>query len=938
MTEFSFLSFQRESFDSILHDLHRSCNVRTNHGMDVSDEADANTDDHMFCAPSQLQASTRAPSPSGDLELLPSPVSSCGSAVTTPRIGSQQSRSRRWSFPSADSASDRARVRQLTDIFERLEPQQMPQKRPSSMLATHPGQNMNGVAQEPLRKVQVGSAVTRHEADVNDGIVVVRRRAAADTQELFGPRYGPARAMPDATPGMMWQVGRKMQQLVVKGDRNSQFYRDLKRQMRHNVDTSDQSEEVLEKTLDMVSTRVVPAGNPEMICQCDVRGAGTECIDNHVLQEQGCCNVDTMDQTEAMLEKTDDMSFAHAMPAAAAGKMWHCTNPRADTKSTDHHVVQQQGGCNIDECNQSKVMHEKRLGMSFWRVVSEATLNMMWYVGGKKHCSSPSACTESTNGHVVQEHVDCSVIASNQSDMLLQKTRGMSPARGMPETTPAKTWEGDQKRHCDDRGAGTDNTDHYVVPEQMGCNVATCDQCDVMSDKTQGMMRHVDGKESTDHDAVQEQMGCKSVTSDQSIAMPETTHGMSSARAMPAATPGMTLHCGQKRHCNDRDAGAENTDHSVGSEQVGCNVATCDQCEVMSEKTLGTMWHVDREESTDHKMVQEQLGCNGTKTDQGIVLPENTLSTSSARAMLAATPGMTLHCGQNRHCNDRDAGNESTDHYVVPEQVGCNVATCDQCDVMSDKTQGMMRHVDGKQEQMGCSSVTSDQSIAMPENTHGMGSARAMPAATLGMTLHCGQNRHCDDLDAGIESIDHDAVQEQGVCKVATFDQRQVVPQKTDGMMTLPCVSSGSAHDTSDFGFALNKKMQASTEEHFVCTKSRSNKRVLRGSKLGVVTVSAATGAAVMGPVGAATGAVVGGVVGGALGVVPALVTFGMSIPIGVALGGGAGSCIGTVTGTMSGILTGSAVGGFLVRGTGKRQRTNCSHEVSCPLELISGK
>eukprot|EP00927_Polykrikos_kofoidii_P062767 TRINITY_DN5756_c0_g1_i2.p1 TRINITY_DN5756_c0_g1~~TRINITY_DN5756_c0_g1_i2.p1 ORF type:complete len:758 (-),score=109.67 TRINITY_DN5756_c0_g1_i2:107-2341(-) len=744
MTEFSFLSFQRESFDSILHDLHRSCNVRTNHGMDVSDEADANTDDHMFCAPSQLQASTRAPSPSGDLELLPSPVSSCGSAVTTPRIGSQQSRSRRWSFPSADSASDRARVRQLTDIFERLEPQQMPQKRPSSMLATHPGQNMNGVAQEPLRKVQVGSAVTRHEADVNDGIVVVRRRAAADTQELFGPRYGPARAMPDATPGMMWQVGRKMQQLVVKGDRNSQFYRDLKRQMRHNVDTSDQSEEVLEKTLDMVSTRVVPAGNPEMICQCDVRGAGTECIDNHVLQEQGCCNVDTMDQTEAMLEKTDDMSFAHAMPAAAAGKMWHCTNPRADTKSTDHHVVQQQGGCNIDECNQSKVMHEKRLGMSFWRVVSEATLNMMWYVGGKKHCSSPSACTESTNGHVVQEHVDCSVIASNQSDMLLQKTRGMSPARGMPETTPAKTWEGDQKRHCDDRGAGTDNTDHYVVPEQMGCNVATCDQCDVMSDKTQGMMRHVDGKESTDHDAVQEQMGCKS--------------------------------------------------------------------------------------------------------------------------------------------------------------------------------------------------VTSDQSIAMPENTHGMGSARAMPAATLGMTLHCGQNRHCDDLDAGIESIDHDAVQEQGVCKVATFDQRQVVPQKTDGMMTLPCVSSGSAHDTSDFGFALNKKMQASTEEHFVCTKSRSNKRVLRGSKLGVVTVSAATGAAVMGPVGAATGAVVGGVVGGALGVVPALVTFGMSIPIGVALGGGAGSCIGTVTGTMSGILTGSAVGGFLVRGTGKRQRTNCSHEVSCPLELISGK
>lgn len=82
-----------------------------------------------------------------------------------------------------------------------------------------------------------------------------------------------------------------------------------------------------------------------------------------------------------------------------------------------------------------------------------------------------------------------------------------------------------------------------------------------------------------------------------------------------------------------------------------------------------------------------------------------------------------------------------------------------------------------------------------------------------------------------------------------------------------------------------------------------------RSSKLGVVTVSAVGGAAVLGPTGAAVGTVLGGVAGAAIGLVPALFTFGLSIPVGVVLGSGTGFCAGTAAGVSGGLATGGALG-----------------------------
>merc|ERR1711881_458975 len=75
------------------------------------------------------------------------------------------------------------------------------------------------------------------------------------------------------------------------------------------------------------------------------------------------------------------------------------------------------------------------------------------------------------------------------------------------------------------------------------------------------------------------------------------------------------------------------------------------------------------------------------------------------------------------------------------------------------------------------------------------------------------------------------------------------------------------------------------------------------------VTISTATGAVILAPVGGAFGAASGIVLGTAAGAVPALFTFGLSLPIGAVIGGSTGLCIGTAAGAGTGALGGGVAG-----------------------------
>jgi len=75
------------------------------------------------------------------------------------------------------------------------------------------------------------------------------------------------------------------------------------------------------------------------------------------------------------------------------------------------------------------------------------------------------------------------------------------------------------------------------------------------------------------------------------------------------------------------------------------------------------------------------------------------------------------------------------------------------------------------------------------------------------------------------------------------------------------------------------------------------------------VTISTATGAVILAPVGGAFGVASGIVLGTAAGAVPALFTFGLSLPIGAVIGGGTGLCVGTAAGAGTGALVGGGAG-----------------------------
>lgn len=79
--------------------------------------------------------------------------------------------------------------------------------------------------------------------------------------------------------------------------------------------------------------------------------------------------------------------------------------------------------------------------------------------------------------------------------------------------------------------------------------------------------------------------------------------------------------------------------------------------------------------------------------------------------------------------------------------------------------------------------------------------------------------------------------------------------------------------------------------------------------KVQATTVSAASGAMIMGTGGGVAGFLGGGAIGMAIGIVPAMFTFGLSIPIGAAVGSGWGLAVGTATGGAAGLVTGGATG-----------------------------
>jgi hypothetical protein len=96
---------------------------------------------------------------------------------------------------------------------------------------------------------------------------------------------------------------------------------------------------------------------------------------------------------------------------------------------------------------------------------------------------------------------------------------------------------------------------------------------------------------------------------------------------------------------------------------------------------------------------------------------------------------------------------------------------------------------------------------------------------------------------------------------------------------------------------------------------------VVKEPQFRTISISTATGAIILAPVGGAFGTASGIVLGTAAGAVPALFTFGLSLPIGAFVGGGTGLCVGTVAGAGAG-----AMGGGLAGFTGYKYRVEINN------------